>query len=132
VLHAIGRAAGLDAPLPPVWHMGACVDNSRIASLVGALAERLGVKISQLPVAGSAPELVQEKAISIGTWLLALGLLVHIAPSPRILGSPIATKVLTQELEGITGGKAYVELDPEKAAGGILAHIGQKRRALGI
>lgn len=132
VLHVIGKAAGLDVPLPPVWHMGACVDNSRIASLLGALAERLGVKISQLPVAGSAPELVQEKAISIGTWLLALGLLVHVAPSPRILGSPVATKVLTQELEGITGGKAYVELDPEKASEGIMAHIGQKRKALGI
>ncbi len=132
VLHALGKAAGLDVPLPPVWHMGSCVDNARIATLLGALANRLGVKISQLPVAGSAPELVQEKAISIGTWFLALGLLVHIAPSPRILGSPVATKVLTQDLEGITGGRAYVELDPEKAAAGILAHIAQKRKALGI
>lgn len=132
VLHALGKAAGLDVPLPPVWHMGSCVDNARIATLLGALANRLGVKVSQLPVAGSAPELVQEKAISIGTWLLALGLLVHIAPSPRILGSPVAAKVLTQDLEGITGGKVYVELDPVKAAAGILSHIGQKRKALGI
>jgi carbon-monoxide dehydrogenase catalytic subunit len=132
VLHALGKAAGLDVPLPPVWHMGSCVDNARIATLLGALANRLSVKISQLPVAGSAPELVQEKAISIGTWFLALGLLVHIAPSPRILGSPVATKVLTQDLEGITGGRAYVELDPEKAAAGILAHIKEKRKALGI
>jgi len=132
VLTALGKAAGLNAPLPPVWHMGSCVDNSRITSLLGALANKLDVKISQLPVAGSAPELVQEKAISIGTWLLALGLLVHIAPPPRILGSPVATKVLTQELEKLTGGRAYVELDPEKAANGLLSHIAQKRAALGI
>ncbi len=132
VLKALGNAAGLDVPLPPVWHMGACVDNSRIATLLGALANRLDVKISQLPVAGSAPELVQEKAISIGTWLLALGLLVHIAPSPRILGSPVAVKVLTQDMEKLTGGKAYVELDPEKAANGLMSHIAQKRAALGI
>jgi len=132
VLNALGQAAGLKTALPPVWHMGSCVDNSRIAALLGALAGRLDVKISQLPVAGSAPELVQEKAISIGTWLLALGLMVHIAPPPRILGSPVATKVLTQDLEGLTGGKAYVELDPEKASLGLLAHISQKRKALGL
>jgi anaerobic carbon-monoxide dehydrogenase catalytic subunit len=51
---------------------------------------------------------------------------------PRVLGSPVATKVLTQDLEGITGGKAFVELDPIKAAAGILAHIAAKRAALGI
>jgi carbon-monoxide dehydrogenase catalytic subunit len=132
VLTAVGEAAGLGAPLPPVWHMGSCVDNTRIVDLLAALAAKLDVKISDLPVAGSAPELVQEKAISIGSWLLALGLMVHIAPAPRILGSPLVTKVLTEDLENITGGKAYVEYDPEKAAAGMIAHIAKKREALGI
>lgn len=132
VLTALGNAAGLNAPLPPVWHMGSCVDNSRIANLLRALAEKLDVKISQLPVAGSAPELITEKAVAIGSWLLALGLLVHIAPAPRILGSPLATKVLTEDLESITGGKAYVEIDPVKAAQGILSHLEKKRKGLGI
>jgi carbon-monoxide dehydrogenase catalytic subunit len=132
VLTALGGAAGLPGPLPPVWHMGSCVDNSRIVTLLGALATQLGVKISQLPVAGSAPELVQEKAISIGAWLLALGITVHLAPAPHVLGSPVATKVLTEDLEGITGGRAYVEYDPHKAAAGLLAHIAAKRTALGI
>jgi carbon-monoxide dehydrogenase catalytic subunit len=132
VLTALGGAAGLDGPLPPVWHMGSCVDNSRIVTLLGALAGTLGVKLSQLPVAGSAPELVQEKAISIGSWLLALGLTVHIAPAPHILGGPLVTKVLTEDLAGITGGKAYVEYDPKKAAAGLLAIIAGKRAALGI
>jgi carbon-monoxide dehydrogenase catalytic subunit len=132
VLTALGGAAGLDGPLPPVWHMGSCVDNSRIVTLLAALADTLDVKISQLPVAGSAPELVAEKAISIGAWLLALGMTVHIAPAPHILGSPVATKVLTEDLEGITGGRAYVEYDPAKAAAGLVAHIAAKRAALGI
>jgi carbon-monoxide dehydrogenase catalytic subunit len=132
VLTALGGAAGLDGPLPPVWHMGSCVDNSRIVNLLSALAGTLGVKLSQLPVAGSAPELVQEKAISIGSWLLALGLTVHIAPAPHILGSGVAAQVLTSDLVGITGGRAYVEYDPEKAAAGLLADIAGKRAALGI
>ncbi|MHB1018595.1 MAG: anaerobic carbon-monoxide dehydrogenase catalytic subunit [Coriobacteriia bacterium] len=132
VLTALGGAAGLDGPLPPVWHMGSCVDNSRIVNLLAALAGALDVKLSQLPVAGSAPELVQEKAVSIGSWLLALGLTVHVAPVLHVLGSPVATKVLTEDLVGITGGRAYVEYDPEKAAAGLLADIAGKRAALGI
>ena len=44
----------------------------------------------------------------------------------------MATKVLTEDLEGITGGKAYVEYDPHKAAAGLLAVIAGKRAALGI
>jgi carbon-monoxide dehydrogenase catalytic subunit len=132
VLTALGGAAGLDGPLPPVWHMGSCVDNSRIVTLLSALAGKLDVKLSQLPVAGSAPELVHEKAISIGSWLLALGLMVHVAPVPHVLGSPVAVQVLTSDLEGITGGKVYPELDPVKAAAGMLAHIASKRAALGI
>jgi len=132
VLKLLGKISGLNVSLPPVWHMGSCVDNSRIGTLLKVLSERLGVKISQLPVAGSAPEMVQEKAISIGTWLLALGLMVHIAPHPRIFGSPLATKILTEELENITGGKLYVEVDPIKAVSGIINHISNKRKALKI
>lgn len=132
VLTVLGETGGFGAPLPPVWHMGSCVDNSRIGHLLGVLAQRLGVKISQVPAAASAPELVQEKAVSIVTWFLALGLMVHIAPVPRILGSPVASKVLTSDLENITGGKAYVELDPVKAASGIIKHIAEKRHSLGI
>ena len=132
VLTAVGHAAGLGAPLPPVWHMGSCVDNSRIVDLLAAVAGRLGVKISQLPAIGSAPELVQEKAISIGVSFLALGTTVHVAPAPRILGGPTVTQILTQDLVGITGAKVFVEYDPIKAAAGMVAHIKEKRAALGL
>ena len=132
VLTAVGKAIGLDGPLPPVWHTGSCVDNSRIIDILAALAGKLNVKISQLPVAASAPEFVQEKAVAIGSWVLALGLLLHLAPAPRILGSPIATKVLTEDLEKITGGKAFIEYDPQKAVARILEHIRNKRKELGL
>ncbi len=132
VLGAVGKAAGLGGPLPPVWHMGSCVDNSRIVDLLGAVAGRLGVKVSQLPAVGSAPELVQEKAISIGAFFLALGAMVHVAPAPHVLGSPVVTRILTQDLPGITGGKVFVEYDPKKAAAGMIAHIQQKRAGLGL
>ena len=103
VLTAIGHAAGLGAPLPPVLHMGSCVDNSRIYDLLAALAGKLGVEISQLPVAGSAPEFITEKAISIGSFFLAAGILVHLAPAPRVFGSPFAVSLLTEKLRHIFG-----------------------------
>ncbi|MCL2068039.1 MAG: anaerobic carbon-monoxide dehydrogenase catalytic subunit [Treponema sp.] len=132
VLTAVGEAAGLGGPLPPVLHMGSCVDNSRIGDLLNALAAYLGVAVKDLPVAASAPELQHEKAVSIGTWAVAMGVFTHISIAPFVLGSPLVSKVLTDDLEGLTGGKFYVEADGRKAAEGIMAHIRNKRKALGI
>ncbi|MDA8103286.1 MAG: anaerobic carbon-monoxide dehydrogenase catalytic subunit [Nitrospiraceae bacterium] len=132
VLSALGRAAGLGGALPPVWHMGACVDNSRIVDLLAAVADRLGVKIGQLPAVGSAPELVQEKAVSIGGSFLALGVSTHIAPAPRILGGPMVTKLLSEDLADVTGAVVHVELEAKRAADWMVEHISQKRAALGL
>ena len=131
VLRALGEAAGFGAPLPPVWHMGSCVDNSRIVDLLAAIAGRLGVKVGQLPAIGSAPEFVAEKALSIGVSFLALGVALHLAPAPRIQGSTMVTQALTKDLAGITGGRLFVEYDPIKAAAEMVAHLKDKRAALG-
>ncbi|HWJ02998.1 MAG TPA: anaerobic carbon-monoxide dehydrogenase catalytic subunit [Verrucomicrobiae bacterium] len=133
VLTAVGKGAGLNGPLPPVLHMGSCVDNSRIGDLLHALADYLGVAIKDLPVAASAPEHQHEKALSIGTWAVALGLLVHLGVMPQVLGGKKVTEILTGETaESLFGGKFYVELDPVKAAHGLIEHIKTKRLALGI
>lgn len=132
VLRAVGEAAGLGAPLPPVLHMGSCVDNSRIGDLLGALAAYLGVSVTALPAAASAPELNHEKALSIGTWAVDMGLLTHIGMPPAVLGGPLVTKVLTDDIEGLVGGKFYVEPDPLKAAETLIEHIKAKRKGLGI
>ncbi|MGI6033469.1 MAG: anaerobic carbon-monoxide dehydrogenase catalytic subunit [Coriobacteriales bacterium] len=132
VLTAVGEAAGLGGPLPPVLHMGSCVDNSRIGDLLGALAAYIGCDIKDLPAAASAPELAHEKAVSIGTWAVDLGLMTHVGMAPFCLGGPQVTKVLTSDLEDLVGGKFYVEPDPHKAAQGIIAHIDKKRAALNI
>ncbi|MBU1706060.1 MAG: anaerobic carbon-monoxide dehydrogenase catalytic subunit [Pseudomonadota bacterium] len=133
VLTAVGNAAGLNGPLPPVLHMGSCVDNSRIADLLTALAAYLKVSIKDLPVAASAPEHQHEKALSIGTWAVSLGLLTHLGVIPQIMGGKKVTEILTGEtVESLLGGKFYVETDPIKAARGLIEHIKSKRKALGI
>lgn len=132
VLSAVGQAAGLGAPLPPVLHMGSCVDNSRIGDLVTAIAAYLGADTSALPVAASAPEPQHEKALSIGTWAVAMGITTHLGVVPPVLGSKQVTELLTDGLTGVIGGKFYVETDPVQAAQGLIADIRAKRQALGL
>ncbi len=131
VLKVVGQAAGIEA-LPPVLHFGSCVDNSRIGVLLKALAERLNVPIHSLPVAASAPEATTEKALSIGTWAVSLGVTTHVNPVPRIKGSSLMTKLLTEDLEGLLGARFMVGDDPIAVADMLEKHIETKRTALGL
>jgi carbon-monoxide dehydrogenase catalytic subunit len=118
--------------VPPVLHMGSCVDISRILVACAAIANALGVDISDLPAAGAAPEWMSEKAVSIGTYVVSSGIFTVLGTVPQVLGSPAVTELLTAGAEGVVGGKFAVELDPFKAAQLMLAHIEAKRAALGI
>ncbi len=132
VLTAIGQAAGLSAPLPPVLHMGSCVDNSRIGDLVTAIAKYLNVDSALLPVAASAPEPQHEKALSIGTWAVTMGLTTHLGVVPPVLGSKAVAELLTQGLTDVIGGKFYIETDAIKAAHGLIEDLRAKRKKLGL
>lgn len=131
VLKALGEAAGVEA-LPPVLHFGSCVDNSRIGVLLKALSEKIGVPIKDLPVAASAPEATTEKALSIGTWAVSLGVTTHVNPLPRITGSEVVTKILTEDAEELLGGKFIGSSDPHEAVDMLVRHIEDKRKKLGL
>jgi len=118
--------------IPPVLHMGSCVDNTRILVLAAALAKHLGVDISQLPLAGAAPEWYSEKAVSIGAYVVASGIYTVLGVQPPIFGSRNVVKLLAQDLDDVVGAKFGVEADPEKAAVLIRKHIEAKRGALGL
>ena len=118
--------------IPPVLHVGSCVDNVRILVLVAALANALGCDISDLPVAGSAPEWYSEKAITIGCYFVASGVFTHLGPMPPITGSINVVKLLTEGLNEVVGATFAVEPDPVKAARVIMSHIESKRKALGL
>jgi anaerobic carbon-monoxide dehydrogenase catalytic subunit len=132
VLTAIGQAAGLGGPLPLVLHMGSCVDNTRAADIAVAVANKLGVDISMLPVVASAPEPVTEKAVAIGTWAIAAGLPTHLGAVPPVLGSKVVTEVLTSAVKDLLGGYFIVETEPMKAAEKLLAALGERRKGLGL
>ncbi len=132
VLTALGQAAGLGGPLPLALHTGSCVDNTRAAAIATAIANKLGVDVSQLPVVATAPEAAMEKAVSIGTWAVALGLPTHVGVVPPVTGSPLVVKVLTQVAKDLLGGYFIVEPDPSAAAGKLVAALKERRAGLGI
>ena len=127
-LRAVCQALGI----PPVLHMGSCVDNTRIINLVAALAQALGVDLDQLPVAAAAPEWYSEKAATIACYAVACGIYTVLGVTPPVLGSSAVTDLLLNGLQGPLGATFAVEPDPAKAADLIISHVEAKRRALGL
>jgi carbon-monoxide dehydrogenase catalytic subunit len=120
--------------IPPVLHMGSCVDNSRIllAATEVVKAGGLGNDISDLPAAGSAPEWMSEKAISIGHYFVASGVYTVFGVNLPVSGAPVFQNYLFEEFEKLYGGMWDLEVDPVKHARKMIAHIDKKRKALGI
>jgi len=118
--------------IPPVLHVGSCVDNSRILHLCAVLANALGVDIADLPVAASAPEWYSEKAAAIGLYAVASGIYTHLGLPPNITGSETVTNLALGGLDEVVGACFAVEPDPYKAAQLIDARISAKRTALGV
>jgi len=127
-LRAVCRALGI----PPVLHMGSCVDNTRIIHLCAVLAGALGVDLDQLPVAAAAPEWYSEKAAAIACYAVASGIFTVLGVTPPVLGSAAVTDLLLNGLEAHLGAKFAVEPDPAKAAALIIRHVEEKRRGLGL
>lgn len=127
-LKGVCKALGV----PPVLHMGSCVDISRILVACAAIANALEVDISDLPVAGAAPEWMSEKAVSIGAYVISSGVFTVLGTVPPVLGSPVVTELLTQGANDVVGAAFAVEPDPLKAAKLMIDHIEKKRTTLGI
>jgi len=120
--------------IPPVLHMGSCVDNSRILMAATAMVKDggLGDDISDLPVAGAAPEWMSEKAISIGQYFVASGVFTVFGVTWPTIGNDEVTRHLFEDFEAMYGGMWAFEPDPIKAAHLMISHIDKKREALGI
>jgi carbon-monoxide dehydrogenase catalytic subunit len=120
--------------IPPVLHLGSCVDNSRILIALTAMVNEggLGDDISDLPAAGCAPEWMSEKAIAIGEYFVASGAAVVFGVSWPTLGSKNVTEYLFEKYNDIFKNSWHFEADPEKMVGKLLSLIDGKREALGI
>ncbi|UNC93383.1 anaerobic carbon-monoxide dehydrogenase catalytic subunit [Candidatus Contubernalis alkaliaceticus] len=120
-LKKLSDASGVELPL--VFHMGSCVDNTRCYDLATAMANDMGVDVPRIPYVGSAPEAMSEKAVSIGSWVVALGLPCHVGVWPPIEGSPLVNDVAQLIAHDVYGGFFYFETDPNIAAEKLIYHL---------
>ncbi|MBN1304639.1 MAG: anaerobic carbon-monoxide dehydrogenase catalytic subunit [Anaerolineales bacterium] len=127
--------------IPPVLHMGSCVDNTRILTVLSQMVAEggLGDDIDQIPAVGLAPEWMSEKALSIGTYCVASGAYVIFGGSSPVSGMPdrvsdsdIVSRLISQGWEDKFGGKLEFIPDPDEMVKATLAHIDKKRAALGL
>ena len=120
------------ADIPPVLHMGSCVDISRMMVLVAELANDSGLNISQLPVVGCAPEWMSEKAVSIGNYVVATGLDTFLGVDPYVSGSDKVAELLTSGIRDWVEAAYTVEKDIDKLGDKMIERIEEKRAAIGI
>ena len=120
------------ADIPPVLHMGSCVDISRMMILASEIAKDAGLNISQLPVVGCAPEWMSEKAVSIGNYVVATGIDTFLGVAPQVTGSSEVVELLTGGLEDWVEASFTVETDLDKLGDAMIERIEEKRAALGI
>ena len=120
------------ADIPPVLHMGSCVDISRMLVLAATLAKDAGLHISQLPVVGCAPEWMSEKAVSIGNYGMGSGIDTFLGVDPYASGSSEMVEILTNGTRQWCEAAFTVEKDIDKLGDAMMARIEEKRAALGI
>jgi len=127
--------------IPPVLHMGSCVDNTRILTVLTQMVEEggLGDDIDSIPAVGLAPEWMSEKALAIATYCVASGVYVIFGGASPVSGMPdrmadsdIVLNYISKGWEELYGGKLEFIPDPDEMIRMTLAHIDAKREALGL
>ena len=120
--------------IPPVLHVGSCVDNARILTVLSQMATEggLGEDIADLPAVGFAPEWMSEKALSIASYFVGSGLYTIMGSESPVANSPVVDRFISEGWEERIGGKLEFIADPEEAVRKALEHIDKKRAALGL
>jgi len=118
--------------IPPILHLGACVDNSRILTIASAMAAEGGLsdEIGGMPAVGIAPEWMSEKAIAIGCYFAASGVPVIFGGNSPVGASKEVTRIMTEVWFERFKGAMHFEPDPEKILELTLNYIDKAREAL--
>ena len=118
--------------MPPVLHMGSCVDNTRILTVLSQMAGEggLGEDISDIPAVGLAPEWMSEKAMSIATYCVASGAYVIMGTTNPVKGSEEVQRLINEGWQEKYGGRLEYIIDPDEIVQKTLAHIDERRAAL--
>ena len=119
--------------MPPVLHMGSCVDNSRVLIAATEMVREggLGDDISDLPAIGTAPLWMSEKAVAIGQYFVASGAQVVFQNLPTT-GAKAFNNYLLEGMMDTYGAVWNVASEPLEIAKLMIERIDTKRKELGI
>ena len=117
--------------VPPVWHMGECLDNARASALFCGIAEASGHPIKELPFAFSSPEWSNEKGLCAALAFRLLGMNSYHCVYAPTQGSANVTEFMEHGTKPLLGSEMVVDLNPEQLAERLLADMNDRRRALG-
>ncbi|ADL50145.1 anaerobic carbon-monoxide dehydrogenase catalytic subunit [Clostridium cellulovorans] len=126
-----GLRSFLESDLPPVWHMGECIDNARASGLFTTLAKEAGELIKDMPFALSSPEWSNEKGIGAALGFRLLGINSYHCVHAPVHGSEKVMNFLYTGTKDTLGSTMNVEVDHIKLAEMILQDLREKRVALG-
>lgn len=117
--------------VPPVWHMGECLDNARASALFSQVAARTGRAIKELPYAFVSPEWSNEKGICASLAFRLLGMNSYHCVYAPTQGSEKVTEFMAHGTKPLLGSEMIVDVDPTELANRIVEDLKEKRRKLG-
>ncbi len=120
------------ADIPPVLHMGSCVDISRMMLLVTGIAKDWGIDTYQLPVVGCAPEWMSEKAVSIANYVVSTGITTFLGVEPQVSGSKQMMELITDGVKEWVDAGYVINTNPDELVDQMIECIEEKRKALDI
>lgn len=126
-----GLASFLEGDLPPVWHVGECIDNTRSSGILAGVAGELGQRVADMPYAFSSPEWSNEKAVDAALGFRLMGVSSYHCVEPQIYGSKNVIEFLKQGTLETLGSRMVVDVDPVALGERIVADMRAARRELG-
>ena len=121
----------LGEDLPPVWHVGECIDNTRSTQIFAAIASELQIPLQDMPFAMSSPEWGNEKGIDAALAFRLNGINSYHCVEAPIFGSQNVTEFLKHGSRELLGSVMTVDVDPVSLAHRIIDDMKEKRQKLG-
>lgn len=121
----------LTPDLPPVWHVGECIDNTRSSGIFAGIANVLGKNLYEMPFAFTSPEWGNEKGIDAALGFRLMGINSYHCVEAQIYGSQNVIEFLKDGTRELLGSVMHVDTDPVALGNKIVEDIKAKRKALG-
>ncbi|MDO4336726.1 MAG: anaerobic carbon-monoxide dehydrogenase catalytic subunit [Eubacteriales bacterium] len=121
----------LQPDLPPVWHVGECIDNTRSSGIFAGVAQALGKNIYEMPYGFTSPEWGNEKGIDAALGFRLMGVNSYHCVEAQIHGSANVIHFLKEGTRETLGSVMHVDTDPKALGNKIVEDLKAKRRALG-